>query len=220
MGLLSLEIIGFFTALIFLLEFGLRHEKADLLGIFEESLLLSLIPLGVLAYILDPQITTGVIIVSAYTPHAYNLIIWPSLSLLVLRKKFGSRLLIPALMFLYGLDEILWNVIAYLRFFGNTTVMIFLTIPYWQGFFAVMIAICIAGYLIVRPTIKPNLYWVAFIGYIIIYAWVFNMPVLQPLPASGIMPPLHQLIIELDFELGWQAAFWLFVYSTFWKRKR
>ena len=121
MGLLSLEIIGFFTALIFLLEFGLRHEKADLLGIFEESLLLSLIPLGVLAYILDPQITTGVIIVSAYTPHAYNLIIWPSLSLLVLRKKFGSRLLIPALMFLYGLDEILWNVIAYLRFFGNTT---------------------------------------------------------------------------------------------------
>jgi hypothetical protein len=196
------------------MQLMIQHHETDIVQILSESLIAGFIPIGVLAYILDPSITAAVLLLPFYSPHAYNLIIWPSLALIVLRPRFKSWRLVVAFIFVYGFDEILFNALAVIRFAGNPEVVQFLTFKSWWTFFAIVLIGTTASYLILRPKLKLNLSALMLACFAIIWAWGAGLASLAASNIDSLSLPL--LVYALAWELMWQSAYWTFVkFSVF-----
>ena len=204
---LAPELLGLFAGVVLLFQVMVRHAKTGLIGLISESIVAAFIPLGVLAYVLVPKLTSSVILFWGYTPHAYNLIIWPLFALFFIRKRFGAKLLLPYFVFLYGLDEVLWNALAYARFQGDPVVLEFMGLFYWQIFYLAVVLATIIGYLVLRPRIKPNWGWVSLIAYAFVYAFLAGLPV-------GSVD-----LYNLTWELLWQSAIFAFVWTSVFPRE-
>ena len=152
----------------------------------------------------------GVVIylLGSYAPHAYNLVIWPIFGLLVLRPRFGPISFLVVFAFVYGLDEIVWNSVAFVYFGGNAGMLGMLATE-WQAFILVVIVGTGVCYLVARPQIKPNWSWLFFTLYLFVYTVVAGMPTYVDAPYVG--DPY-----TWAWELMWQVAVWAVIYWTFW----
>ncbi len=169
------------------------------------------IGVALLTYLVNPNPDAVVNLVWYYSPHAYNLILWPVLALIVLRPRFGHKFL-GSFVLVYGLSEILWNSAAYIRFGGpRSPALAFMDAPYWQTFFTVVIVSVVVSYILVKPRIRPNLTWVFFAGFLYIYVAVAGIPTFLD---STYPVPVYVYV----WELAWQGAIWVFTYGTFWEK--
>lgn len=147
-----------------------------------------------------------------YAPHAYNLVIWPGLALLILRPRFGPERLLWAFLFAYSVDELLWNAIAYARFGGGGEVLAYMSTEYWTTFFtAVLTGLCVAYY-VLRPDVVPNWTWVLFTVFVALYAGVAGLP-------TYINQPPSSVAYVQSWEIAWQLAVWTLIYGTFRARR-
>ena len=217
MPLSALEAIAIITAAVFGPEYLILRGKEKAIGIFADSLMCGCIGIGVLTYAVLPVTYAGVVIFPSYVPHAYNLILWPLLALLILRPRFGPSKMLVAFAFCYALDEVAWNGLALLRYgltpdafaFPNG-VLWFMADAEWRVFFGVMVLTVLASYLYLRPSLKmrKNAGLVTLVMYGLFWAFVANL-------ASGAVN-----WYTLAFELFWQISFWLFIASTVFPRQK
>lgn len=166
---------------------------------------------GLLALIIAPDFNTGVALVWDYAPHAYNLIIWPLFCLVVLRPRFGAKLFLLSFVFLYGVDEILWNSLAVIKFGFDSPLLGYLLTQYWQLFFSLVVASVVLCYLVVKPRILANRSWGFFLAYVVVYVYVAGMPTYLDEPAS-------LYAYAFAWELSWQIAVLMLAYWTLWPR--
>jgi hypothetical protein len=210
-----LDFIGLISACVFGPEYLLLRNKEKVMTIFGDSLMCGIIALGVIEFMQNPVTYAGGAIIWGFAPHAYNLIIWPTAALLVLRPMFGPTLMIPSLLFAYGLDELIWNPFALARFgwipgaFGPTGVLWYLSIDYWQVFILTIVLITLIGYLIVRPRIKLR----KNAGLITMLLFISFWTILG-------LPDGATNWYTTFWELGWQLVYWMFFVSTFSPRNR
>ena len=176
------------------------------------SLMVGFTGVGLLYLGLAPDLSTTVPLVWYYVPHAYNLVIWPLSAILVLRPRFGPAKFLLAFTFVYSLDELLWNSIAYVHFGGGGQVLSFMLTPYWTSFLVTIVSALLVSYYFLRPRIIPNWTWIFFIVFVFVYAVLAGLPTIIDEPASAYS-------VVFTWELMWQGAVWLFVYGTFWARE-
>jgi hypothetical protein len=207
-------LLGILTAIASIVFFALKGKQT--LGSAADSvsvgLMIGFIGTGLAKYIVQPNPSIGVPLIPFlyYIPHAYNLVIWSVLSLLVLRPRFGPRFLI-AFALVYGIDELLWNSVAYIRFGGSTQVLTFLVSSDWEVFITGVVTTVLVSYALLRPRITPNWTWPCMLIYVIVYAGIFGMP------SYAVDPPSLGV---LTWELMWQGAVWFVIYWTFWPRSK
>jgi hypothetical protein len=177
------------------------------------SVMIGFITLGVLAYVIVPSLTTNVEIIASYSPHAYNLILWPILGLTILRRMFKPRYFLLTFAFIYGLDELLWNVLAVARFWGQwSTTLAYISSPYWGEFFLVMCVFVIIGFIILRPKIELNVTWIILGGFAFFWAWIAGMPTIAVANVTELS--FDSIVYRVAWELMWQFAFWVFVCAS------
>lgn len=207
-----LAVTGLISLIAFAWQLVIRRRSANWLSDFTSvSLMIGFTGVGILHLIVQPDLNATVDFFLYYAPHAYNLLIWPVLALVLLRRRFGGGSFFLAFVFAYGVDEMLWNSIAYVRFDGSTSVMRYLTTQDWQFFFAVVVVVVALSYYLLRPRIVPNWGWVLFSAYIFVYAYVAGLPTYID---AGASPDWYIWM----WELMWQVAYWIFVYFTLWPR--
>lgn len=188
-----------------------REKKGNWAADFAAvGLMLGFIVVGVLALVALPTPDVVVSLVWGYSPHAYNLIIWPILALFILRPRFGPLGFVLAFIFAYGLDELIWNSIAFVRFGGNAGLLGFTTV-YWHVFFAAVIGGVAVSYYLLRPRVVPNWTWGFFAAFIFVYAVVAGLP-------TYVDEPLSSYWYAVTWELMWQGAVWVLIYGTLWRR--
>lgn len=208
-----LSVVGIITIIAFCWLTCLRpREPHWILDFVSVGLMVGFMGAAILTYFVTPSLDVTVPIIWYYSPHAYNLVIWPALALLLLRPRFGSQFL-GAFVFVYGLSEILWNSIAYLRFDGSvgSPVLSFMTSQYWHVFFTMIVVGTLISYYVLRPRVTPNLTWIFFGCYVFVYG------VIAGLPTFGDSPYPTPLYVYA-WELAWQVAVWVLISGTFWKR--
>lgn len=180
-----------------------QHWVVDFASV---GLMTGFIGVGLLHLAVQPDPSIGVNLISFYTPHAYNLLIWPALALLVLRPRFGPNRFLLAFILVYGLDEIFWDSIA---FFHGGIIQTFMATQYGQVFFVlVLIAVASTSY-ILRPRVVPNWTWGFFPLFVVVYIAAGMPSYATDLPS----------VYTLSWELVWQGAIWVFISGTFWPKK-
>lgn len=207
----TLGIIGSVAAASFVWQMRLRHkEDYWILDFVLVGIMLGFITVGLLTWVTLPNFSDVVYLVWGYAPHAYNLVVWPVLALLILRPRFGPIAFLPAFVLVYGLDELAWNSIAFLHFGENAGILGFTT-AYWHAFLAAIVIGVVVSYLTLRPRIVPNWTWGFFAVYVFVYAVLAGLP-------TYVDESLSNSWYVYLWELMWQGAVWIFIYGTFWKR--
>lgn len=213
MSLLAVSIISLVAAIIFCVQLLFRQKDKDwVLDFLSVGVMAGFIAMGILAYLLAPSVLTSVDLISFYTPHAYNLIIWPLFALLILHPRFSSRLFLISFVFVYGLDEVFWNALAFLRYMDEPSVIAFMGGSGWLTFLVLMFGAIAVGYVLVMPKIRPNVSWLILPALAFLWAWPGGFPVL----ANGAIAtaPLSYVQAAFCWELIWQSGFWLFVWRS------
>ena len=209
MTLVALSILGIAAGAAFLWQILLRPKSRGWVVDFGSvGLMTGFAVLGVTYLVVEPNLDTSVPLVWYYLPHAYNLIIWPVLSLAVLRPRFGPNRFILAFVLVYGIDEIAWNALAYVRFDGGQTVLSFMATPYWLSFLAATLLGVGLCFYALRPKIIPNWTWLFLAAYVFVYVVLAGFPTFIDSVASPYV---------FLWEFMWQGAIWVFIYGTFWK---
>lgn len=213
MSLPEIAIVAIVTIVAFLWQL-IRRPRGSYWAIdfLSVGVMIGFVAVGVLHYLVQPNLDDTVNLLWYYAPHAYNLVIWPLFALTVLRPRFGSKYFLLTFVFVYGFDEILWNSIAYVRFGGNLNVLSFILTAYWQTFFAIVVIATVASYIVVRPRIVPNWTWGFFPVYVFVYSALAGLP-------TFVNPGTSPSWYIYTWEVAWQAAFLLFVFGTFQGKK-
>lgn len=205
----SAATLAVISAVAFCWQLLLRKRSKDwLIDFASMGVMTGFLGVGLLELIVTWNLNAAVPLVWYYAPHAYNLIIWPALAIMVLRPRFGGVKFLLAFVFVYALDEVFWNLIAYFRFDGGPQVTNYMLTPYWLTFFTIIVSSLAASYYLLRPKVIPNWTWGCFVAYVFLYAVVAGLPTYVN---AGSGPDWY----IWTWELLWQAAFWLFVYGTF-----
>jgi hypothetical protein len=177
------------------------------------SVMAGFIIMGLFAFAVVPNLKVTLQYTGFYQPHAYAQIIWAVGSLVVLRNRFSPKHFLLIFAFAYALDEIVWNSLAALRFWGDwsTTLSFFFTSG-WAIFLIVILAAIAVGYAVVRPTIKPNVTWAMLAAYSVLWAWGAGMPVIEVTNAEQLVWPY--ILWAFGWEVMWQVAFWVFIWAS------
>lgn len=212
MTLFVLQTIGSIVGVAFLIQMFLPSRRQEWLDAVNVSVMSGLIAIGLIAYLILPGPNTVIQVLTFYSPHAYNFILWPSLALLVLRKRFSPKYLVPMFVFVYALDELLWNGLAVAYFWGQWDVLHYLFLPSWHLFILALVGGGAVCYLIARPVFQLNITWLMLGGFAFVWAWFAGFPVLA---ATNLLSlPLDAVLYRLVWELMWQFVFWGFVYGS------
>lgn len=174
--------------------------------------MMGFIAVAFLTYVLTPNLDAVVPLVWYYAPHAYNLIIWPASVLVMLRPRFGPSKFLIAFVLVYGIDEILWNSIAFLHFGGGPTVTSYMDTQYWMVFFLAITMSVVLSYYSLKPKIVMNWTWIVFGAFVFAYAVLAGLP-------TYIDEPIAMYPYVYVWEIAWQFAVWLFIYGTFQEGK-
>ena len=192
---------------------------------FERAILFGVMCIGIGSFIQGPNPTSSPTLIFSFTPHAYNLIIWPVAGFFILGRRFKPMFLIPALAMVYGLDELVWNGLVLLRFGWITGVFSYgvpdlnggppvgqgilwwMVTPYWLGFFALMAFFLAGGVYLLRPrfiNLRISVPIVLVFGLFWAFAANFTL-------AGG---PVIWSPTGLALEVMWQVCWWYFVFVS------
>lgn len=209
---LVIQLLISLVGVAFLIQMAFPKRRAEWIDSLNVSLMAGFIGMGLIAYAVLPRLTTTVEL-PFFAPHAYNLILWSALALVVLRPRFQARYLLPIFIMVYALDELLWNGLAVAYYWGQWKILTYVFLPDWHEFIGVLVAAGVVCYLIARPSIKPSITWAILAGFAFFWAWVAGFPVLA---ATNILSlDFQQTAYRLAWEVMWQLAFWgLLVYES------
>lgn len=211
MSLTTLGVVAAVAIASFVWQAQLRQRREH--WIIEYSsigIMTGFMTLGLIGLAVNRNLDVVVNLVWGYSPHAYNLVIWPILVLAVLRPRFGPMGFLVAFLLTYGIDEVIWNSIAFVYFKENSAYLGYTT-TYWQTFFVIVLATIAASYFILKPRIIPNWTWGFFVFYVALYTLVAGLPTYVDAPYVD--DPYVWI-----WELMWQGAIWVLIYGTFWPR--
>lgn len=212
MSLLVDEVILGIAGVCLLIQIG-RHRP--LLDSINVALMSGFMGMGILAYVFLPVLSVTVQILPFYGPHAYNLILWPSAALVVLRNRFSPRQFLAVFAFVYGLDELFWNSLAVVKYWGQWDILKYFLSPGFLSFFSILCVVVVVTYLYARPKLSigrknPMPLMLGVFGFF--WAWIAGFPILA---ASNILSlSLPTTAYLLVWELLWQTAYWVFVWAT------
>lgn len=205
------EVMAAVAGAAFLLQLPSAKDKMKAL---DASVVVAMVSMGAIAYLFWPDPVVLVQITSFYSPHAYNLVIWPLAAWACFSKRFKPWQFLPMLALVYGLDEAVWNALAWAYFRSDAAAIGYLSLPDWQLFFAVCVCASAVCWLAVRPSIRLNATAPVLAAFGFVWAWVARFPTLA---ATGIATaPASVVALALAWELMWQLAFWAFAASTFY----
>lgn len=211
MSILVVQTVLSFDALAFLLQMLSARRRTSLLDVFNVAVMSGFIAMGVLAYLILPTLGTTVELIPYYSPHAYNLIIWGAMGLL-LRSIFPPKHLILAFVMSYAIDELLWNGLAVAYFWGQWDVLHYLSLGSWWLFIGLLVGAGVVCYLIVRPKFHINVTWITLPAFGVFWAWGLGLPVLAATNIATLN--FEQTAYRLAWEVLWQFAFWSWFYTT------
>ena len=182
----------------------------------QRSMLMGVVYVGVASFVVSPVPYASPTLVFSFTPHAYNLIIWPLAGLSILGKRFPAKYLVPALAMVYGLDELAWNGFVLLRFGWMPGVFNFddpqgllwwMPTPYWLGFFVLMTLFLAGGVYLLRPRfVNLRISVPIVLAFGLFWAFVMDFTL-----AGG---PVAWSPTGLVMELCWQIVWWYFVFVS------
>lgn len=200
-----------FAAGAFVMQMGFPKRRALLFDSFNVSVMAGAIGVGLFALVVIPS-PIALVDFGLFSPHAYNLILWPVAWFLVVRPKFTLREALPVFLMLYGLDELLWNSLALAYFWGDWRVLTYLAGPAWWLFFSLLLGASGLVYLRLRPRFRPNVTWVTLPAFAFVWGWVAGFPTLAiPHPELAPAPVVAQ---GFAWEIMWQLAYWAFAWAT------
>lgn len=202
---LSIALFVFWVQILF------AGRRSAYLDSFNVAIMSGFIGMGIIAYFILPTLGTTVELIPYYSPHAYNLIIWGAMGL-VLRNIFPPKHLILAFIMSYAIDELLWNGLAVAYFWGQWDVLHYLSLSSWWVFIGLLVGAGVVCYLIVRPKFKVNVTWITLPAFGIFWAWGLGMPVLAATNIASLN--FEQTAYRLAWEILWQFAFWGWFYTT------
>lgn len=215
LSLPQIAMLGSTAAAAFAWQTRFRTKRGHwVLDYASTGLMLGFIVVGLVTLVLSRNLGVVVYLLWGnawgYAPHAYNLVIWPSLALLVLRPRFGPAGFLLAFVFGYGLDELIWNSVAFIYFGGNAGYLGFTT-AYWHAFLIAVILGVATSYYFLRPRIVPNWTWGFFAVYVFVYTVLAGLP-------TYIDAQFPEDPYVWAWELLWQAAVWVLIYGTLWPK--
>ena len=197
------------AALLMLIQLPLKNRA--ILNSLNISIFGGLISVGFIAYLVTPSLITEVSLLPYYSPHAYNLLIWPAFGL-ILTGVFPSLMVIPAVVLIYCIDELLWNGLATAYFWGQWNVLGYLFMQNWQIFITVLVTTGAISYLIVRPRFNLNIMWAVLGGFAFLWAWGEGFPVLAATNIGTLS--FEQTLYRLCWEVMWQVVILAWAYAT------
>ena len=215
MPFLGLEIVGAIAGFTFLFQFGLRKPTTVSVWVIDFAnvgIMVGFIGLGVLAYVLAPSILTTVYVVGFYSPHPYALIFYAVASLVVLRPRFRPEHFLLSFALVYGLEELMWNGVAYVRYLKEPSVIAFMSGSDWLLFLGVVLVAVGTGYYFVRPKLVLNPIMPVVPLFLLIWAWPAGFPVMANEYIAT--APTSYVYSALAWELMWALLFWLFVWAS------
>lgn len=210
---LALFIILAIAAFMFLIQMGLRHadqkNKDWVIDFAGVGLIIGLASTSGLALVLLPTPAASLVLLPIFHPHALFILLWCAFTLAVIRRKYGPKLMLPALALLYGLSEVFFNAMVYLLSHALSVPVPFFDFLDWQIFFGAIVTTVAVCYCIVRPKFTYSPAILLFLAYCLIWS-AKGVP--------SIDDSLTGMVQNVPWDIAWQ--FNMFMFGTWVMKPR